>query len=269
MGYPRDAEQGFRREVNRLFRFWRQMYVSLTPSLVHPYDALEGRAASRLMPSLFQRVRERLRAFVNRDARQPVSRAASARLPTEFGEFDIHVYESPRETHVALVRGDLGDGHDAPCRVHSSCVTGDIFHSERCDCGPQLQAALERIASEGRGVLIYLNQEGRGIGLAKNIRAYKLQEQGADTVEANERLGFPADSDYRAALEMLRDLGASSVRLMSNNPKKLEGLAGDGLAVNERLPIEIAATAASQHDLLYKEGQARTDAVIRLTPQFT
>ncbi len=187
---------------------------------------------------------------MNRDARQPVSRAASARLPTEFGEFDIHVYESPRETHVALVRGDLGDGHDVLCRVHSSCVTGDIFHSERCDCGPQLQAALERIASEGRGVLIYLNQEGRGIGLANKIRAYKLQEQGADTVEANERLGFPADlRDYRAALEMLRDLGVSSVRLMSNNPKKLEGLAGDGLAVNERLPIEIAATAASQHYL--------------------
>jgi len=229
------------------------MYVSLTPTIVHPYDAREGRAASRLMPSLFQRVRERLRGLVNRDARQPVSRAASARLPTEFGEFDIHVYESPRETHVALVRGDLGDGDDVLCRVHSSCVTGDIFHSERCDCGPQLQAALERIANEGRGVLIYLNQEGRGIGLANKIRAYKLQEQGADTVEANERLGFPADlRDYRAALEMLRDLGVSSVRLMSNNPKKLEGLAGDGLAVNERLPIEIAATAASQHYLRTK-----------------
>jgi 3,4-dihydroxy 2-butanone 4-phosphate synthase/GTP cyclohydrolase II len=230
------------------------MDVSLTPSIVHPYDALEGRAASRLMPSLFQRVRERFRAFVNRDARQPVSRVASARLPTEFGEFDIHVYESPRETHVALVRGNLGDGHDVLCRVHSSCVTGDIFHSERCDCGPQLQAALERIASERRGVLIYLNQEGRGIGLANKIRAYKLQEQGADTVEANERLGFPADlRDYRAALEMLRDLGVRSVRLMSNNPRKLEGLAGDGLAVNERLPIEIAATAASQHYLRTKK----------------
>ena len=230
------------------------MDVSLTPSIVHPYDALEGRAASRLMPSLFQRVRERLRGLVNRDARQPVSRAASARLPTEFGEFDIHVYESPRETHVALVRGDLGDGDDVLCRVHSSCVTGDIFHSERCDCGPQLEAALERIANEGRGVLIYLNQEGRGIGLANKIRAYKLQEQGADTVEANERLGFPADlRDYRVALEMLSDLGVRSVRLMSNNPKKLEGLAGDGLAVNERLPIEIAATAATQHYLRTKK----------------
>jgi 3,4-dihydroxy 2-butanone 4-phosphate synthase/GTP cyclohydrolase II len=205
------------------------------------------------MPSLLQRVRERLRMLVTRDARPPVSRAASARLPTEFGDFDIHVYESPRETHVALVRGHLGDGDDVLCRVHSSCVTGDIFHSERCDCGPQLQAALERIAGEGRGVLIYLNQEGRGIGLANKIRAYRLQEQGADTVEANERLGFPADlRTYRAALEMLRDLGVRSVRLMSNNPKKLEGLAGEGLAVNERLPIEIAATASSQHYLRTK-----------------
>jgi 3,4-dihydroxy 2-butanone 4-phosphate synthase / GTP cyclohydrolase II len=206
------------------------------------------------MPSLFQRVRERLLALVNGDARQPVARVASARLPTEFGEFDIHVYEGPRETHLALVRGQLGDGENVICRVHSSCVTGDIFHSERCDCGPQLHAALERIAEEGRGVVIYLNQEGRGIGLANKIRAYKLQEEGADTVEANEQLGFPADlRDYRAALEMLRDLGVSSVRLMSNNPKKLAGLTGDGLAVNERLPIEIAATAASQHYLRTKK----------------
>jgi 3,4-dihydroxy 2-butanone 4-phosphate synthase/GTP cyclohydrolase II len=206
------------------------------------------------MPSLFQRVRERLLALVNRDARPPVARVASARLPTEFGEFDIHVYESPRETHLALVRGQLGDGQNVICRVHSSCVTGDIFHSERCDCGPQLHAALRRIAEEGRGVVIYLNQEGRGIGLVNKIRAYKLQEQGADTVEANEQLGFPADlRDYRAALEMLRDLGVSSVRLMSNNPKKLEGLTSDGLAVNERLPIEIAATAASQHYLRTKK----------------
>jgi len=225
----------------------------LTPSAVHFYDAVKGGPAARSMPGLLQWVRERLRAVVNRDTRQPVRRVASARLPTEFGGFDIHVFESPRETHVALVRGSLGDGEDVLCRVHSSCVTGDIFHSERCDCGPQLHAALGRIATEGRGVLIYLNQEGRGIGLANKIRAYRLQEQGADTVEANERLGFPADlRDYRAALEMLRDLGVRSVRLMSNNPRKLEGLAGDGLAVNERLPIEIAATAASQHYLRTK-----------------
>jgi 3,4-dihydroxy 2-butanone 4-phosphate synthase / GTP cyclohydrolase II len=209
------------------------------------------------MPSFFHQVRERLRALMNGQARQPVSRVASARLPTEFGDFDIHVYESPgaAETHVALLKGDIGDGQNVLVRVHSSCVTGDIFHSARCDCGPQLHEALARIAEDGRGVLIYLNQEGRGIGLANKIRAYALQDGGADTVEANERLGFPADlRDYRAALEMLRDLGVQSVRLMSNNPKKLEGLAGEGgLAVNERLPIEIAATAATQHYLRTKK----------------
>lgn len=208
------------------------------------------------MPSFFQRVRERLGALVNGTERQPVRRVASAQLPTEFGDFDIHVFESPRaaETHVALVRGAIGNGENVLVRVHSSCVTGDIFHSARCDCGAQLHEALGRIAEEGRGVLIYLNQEGRGIGLANKIRAYKLQDEGADTVEANERLGFAADlRDYRAALEMLRDLGVRSVRLMSNNPKKLAGLAGDGMAVNERLPIEIAATAATQHYLKTKK----------------
>ncbi|MEZ5288251.1 MAG: GTP cyclohydrolase II [Vicinamibacterales bacterium] len=208
------------------------------------------------MPSLIALVRERAGAIASVFRRRdPVRRVAGARLPTEFGAFDIHVYEGPRpaETHVALVRGDIGDGENVLTRVHSSCVTGDIFHSARCDCGPQLHAALSRIAAEGRGVLIYLNQEGRGIGLANKIRAYALQDDGADTVEANERLGFPADMrDYRAALEMLRDLGVKSIRLMSNNPRKLQGL-GEGLAVNERLPIEIMATAASQHYLKTKK----------------
>ncbi len=188
--------------------------------------------------------------------RVAVARVASSRLPTEWGAFDIHVYETPgaTETHVALVRGHVGDGQNVIVRVHSSCVTGDIFHSARCDCGQQLHTALRRIAEEGRGVLIYLNQEGRGIGLANKIRAYKLQDEGADTVEANERLGFPADMrDYRAALEMLLDLGVRSVRLMSNNPKKLEGLAGEGLAVNERLPLEIMATTGTQHYLKTKK----------------
>jgi len=208
------------------------------------------------MPSFFAQVRERAGALANiLRRRDPVRRVAGARLPTEYGEFDIHVYESPRatETHVALVRGQIGDGENVLTRVHSSCVTGDIFHSARCDCGPQLHAALKRIAEERRGVLIYLNQEGRGIGLANKIRAYALQDEGADTVEANERLGFPADMrDYRAAAEMLRDLGVKSVRLMSNNPKKLQGL-GEGLAVNERLPLEIMATAATQHYLRTKK----------------
>jgi GTP cyclohydrolase II len=208
------------------------------------------------MLSFLQRARERVGALLNGNGRSPVRRVASAQLPTEFGSFDIHVYESPHaaETHVALVRGTLGDGQNVLARVHSSCVTGDIFHSARCDCGAQLHEALGRIAEEGRGVLIYLNQEGRGIGLANKIRAYKLQDEGADTVEANERLGFPADlRDYRAALEMFRDLGVRSVRLMSHNPKKLESFAGEGVAVNERLPIEIAATAATQHYLRTKK----------------
>jgi len=188
--------------------------------------------------------------------RDPVTRVASSRLPTEYGDFTIHVYENRRgtETHVALVRGEIGDGEDVMIRVHSSCVTGDIFHSARCDCGPQLHAAMARIADEGRGVLIYLNQEGRGIGLANKIRAYALQDEGADTVEANERLGFPADMrSYVPALEMLLDLGIKSVRLMSNNPKKLEGLAGQGIAVNERLPHEIIATSNTHHYLKTKK----------------
>lgn len=186
----------------------------------------------------------------------PVRRVASAQLPTEFGEFVVHVFESVLggDTHVALVRGEIGDGENVLARVHSSCLTGDIFHSSRCDCGEQLHAALQRIATEGRGVLLYLNQEGRGIGLANKIRAYALQEEGCDTVEANERLGFPADlRDYRVAMRMLRDLGVRSTRLMSNNPKKLAGVTGEGLSVSERLPIEILATAASRRYLKTKK----------------
>lgn len=186
----------------------------------------------------------------------PVRRVATAQLPTEFGEFVVHVFESVLGggTHVALVRGEIGDGENVLARVHSSCLTGDIFHSSRCDCGEQLHAALQRIATEGRGVLLYLNQEGRGIGLANKIRAYALQEQGCDTVEANERLGFPADlRDYRVAFRMLRDLGVRSTRLMSNNPTKLAGVTGEGLSVSERLPIEILATAASLRYLKTKK----------------
>jgi 3,4-dihydroxy 2-butanone 4-phosphate synthase / GTP cyclohydrolase II len=174
-----------------------------------------------------------------------VRRAASASLPTEYGEFRVVAYESllDRETHVALVRGDLGEGENVLARVHSKCLTGDVFHSARCDCGSQLEAAMQRIAEEGRGVLLYLNQEGRGIGLTNKIRAYELQDQGLDTVEANERLGFKADQrDYGIGVQILKDLGVRSMRLLSNNPRKLVGIEGYQLSVAEWLPLEIPAS---------------------------
>jgi 3,4-dihydroxy 2-butanone 4-phosphate synthase/GTP cyclohydrolase II len=185
-----------------------------------------------------------------------MERVATAPLPTEYGEFAIHVYEreDDGETHVALVHGDLGDGRDVLVRLHSSCLTGDIFRSVKCDCGEQLQAALQRIAAEGRGVLVYLNQEGRGIGLANKIRAYALQAQGYDTVEANERLGFGADErEYGSGVEILRDLGVHSVRLLSNNPKKLLGVESHGLRVSELLPLEVPASELSRDYLRTKK----------------
>jgi 3,4-dihydroxy 2-butanone 4-phosphate synthase/GTP cyclohydrolase II len=185
-----------------------------------------------------------------------VTRAAAAKLPTEYGEFDIVAYEDSvdRQTHVALVHGDLGSGENVIVRVHSSCVTGDIFHSARCDCGQQLDTAMRRIVGEGRGVLLYLNQEGRGIGLANKIRAYSLQDEGFDTVEANERLGFAADlREYGVSKRILVDLGIHSVRLLSNNPLKLAGVAGVGLSVSERIPIEIPASDHSRRYLKTKK----------------
>jgi 3,4-dihydroxy 2-butanone 4-phosphate synthase/GTP cyclohydrolase II len=172
-----------------------------------------------------------------------VRRVATAALPTDHGEFRVTAFESglDKETHVALVKGDIGDGENVLVRVHSRCLTGDVFHSSRCDCGAQLDAAMTRIEHEGRGILLYLNQEGRGIGLANKIRAYELQEQGLDTVEANERLGFKPDQrDYGIGVQILKDLGVRSMRLLSNNPRKLVGLEGYGLSVVEWLPLEIA-----------------------------
>jgi 3,4-dihydroxy 2-butanone 4-phosphate synthase / GTP cyclohydrolase II len=185
-----------------------------------------------------------------------VKRVASARLPTEYGEFTVHAFENQIDklTHTALVCGDIGEGQDVLVRVHSQCLTGDVFHSARCDCGAQFDAAMRRIAAEGRGVLLYLNQEGRGIGLANKIRAYELQDEGFDTVEANERLGFKPDQrDYGMGVQILRELGVRSMRLMSNNPRKLVGIEGYGLSVSEWLPIEIPASESTRRYLKTKK----------------
>ena len=171
-----------------------------------------------------------------------VRRIADAKLPTAFGEFRVVAYENDVDDreHIALVKGDLGDGEAVLVRVHSECVTGDVFHSQRCDCGEQLEAALRRIHEEGRGVLVYLQQEGRGIGLVNKIRAYELQDKGLDTVEANLRLGFQPDlRDYGIGVQILLDLGVRSMRILTNNPKKIVGLQGFGLRVVEQLPLTV------------------------------
>jgi 3,4-dihydroxy 2-butanone 4-phosphate synthase/GTP cyclohydrolase II len=185
-----------------------------------------------------------------------VHRVASAALPTEHGDFRVIAFESviDRETHVALVKGEIGDGQNVLVRVHSRCLTGDVFHSARCDCGLQLDAAMEKIAAEGRGVLLYLNQEGRGIGLSNKIRAYELQDQGLDTVEANERLGFKADQrDYGIGVQILKDLGVRSMRLLSNNPRKLVGIEGYQLSVVDWIPLEIPASDNTRRYLTTKK----------------
>jgi 3,4-dihydroxy 2-butanone 4-phosphate synthase/GTP cyclohydrolase II len=185
-----------------------------------------------------------------------VRRVASAKLPTEFGDFRIFAFESlvDKQTHVAMIYGDIGDGKNILVRVHSQCLTGDVLHSVRCDCGAQLDAAMELIAGEGRGVLLYLHQEGRGIGLANKIRAYELQDEGFDTVEANERLGFKADQrDYGVGVQILRDLGVRSMRLLSNNPRKLVGIEGYGLSVSEWVPLEIPASESTRRYLKTKK----------------
>lgn len=187
-----------------------------------------------------------------------VNKVASAKLPTEYGEFTLHAFENQvdKQVHIALVCGDIGNGQDVLVRVHSQCLTGDVLRSVRCDCGAQLDKALRRIAGEGRGVLLYLNQEGRGIGLANKIRAYALQDQGLDTVEANERLGFKADQrDYGLGVQILRELGIVSMRLLSNNPRKLVAIEGYGLSVTQWLPLEIPASPSNLRYLTTKRNK--------------
>lgn len=192
----------------------------------------------------FRRVREKL-----------VERIESIQMPTDYGDFDLHLYSSKSDGqhHLALVKGKVDGKKGVLVRVHSECLTGDVFGSRRCDCGPQLHAAMKRIHQEGAGVILYMRQEGRGIGLAPKIQAYKLQEQGLDTVEANLRLGFGMDlRDYGIGAQMLVDLGLKSIRLLTNNPKKVVGLQGYGLEILEQLPIQIPSNPHNEKYLKTK-----------------
>lgn len=180
----------------------------------------------------------------------------TSRLPTRWGEFEMHGFEDAEagKEHLVLTLGDIGNGEPVLARVHSECLTGDALFSMRCDCGAQLEAALKAISEEGRGALLYLRQEGRGIGLMNKIKAYKLQDAGADTVEANEALGFGADMrDYSICQAMLQHLGIQQLKLMTNNPRKVRALSEQGISVVERLPLK---TGANPHNAKYLQTKA-------------
>jgi len=197
-----------------------------------------------------------------------IHRDISVKMPTEWGDFDLYAYtqRSSGVQHLALVKGDINGPEPVLVRVHSSCVTGDIFGSCRCDCGSQLHQAMRQIEREGRGVVVYMNQEGRGIGLLNKLRAYKLQEQGRDTVQANEDLGFRGDErDYGVGASILRDLGVTRMRLLTNNPKKRTGLVGYGLEIVDTLPIEISANPHNEAYLTTKRDKMGHD-ILRLAP---